>query len=238
MSGPQDQPGWGQPPGQQPGPQQPGPYGQPQQGQYGQPGPYPQQGAYGQLGPYPQQGQYRQPAPWGQPGFGAGPVPPPIPRPATVTYGVIAFAVAALVGLISSVVTLVNLDAYVDQAFADLGFSRMDDESTFGTSLTDAVSTASVSIGAVFALIGVALYATMTWFAWQGHNWARIVLWVFGGLGLFGIFSAFGAPLAIITVLGVLQFLLLAAAIVGLALKPSNEWFRTRGLRRKAGLRD
>ena len=31
-----------------------------------------------------------------------------------------------------------------------------------------------------------AAYAMFVWFAWRGRNWARIVLWVLGGLGLLG----------------------------------------------------
>ncbi|MCW2582401.1 MAG: hypothetical protein JWQ53_1191 [Klenkia sp.] len=243
--GQQGQPGWGGQGGQGGQPTPPGGYGQqPPSGwgqQQGQPG---QQGGYGQPAPggwqqgppqqYGQQQGYGQPG-FGQPGFG-GPVPPPMPRPSTVTYGIYAFAAAAAIGLITSVVTFLNLDAYVDQAVSDLGYSRADYEATFGSSLTDSISTTGVTLGAVFALIGVALYATMAWFAWKGQNWARIVLWVFGGLGLLGIFSVFGAPLLVITLLGVLQFLLLAAAVALLALKPSNDWYRVQGQRRRAGL--
>lgn len=242
--------GWGQqgPQGQQDpeGPQgQQGGWGQ--QGQQGGWGQQPaQQGGYGQQPPAgwnPQQGGYGQPAygqGYGQQGYGpqgfGGPVPPPIARPNTVVYGIYAFVAAAVVGLITSLVTFLNLDAYVDQAFEDLGFSRAEYEATFGGGLADSISTTGVTLGAVFTIIAVALYGTMAWFAWKGQNWARIVLWVFGGLGLFGIFSVFGAPLLVITLLGVLQFLLLAAAVALLALKPSNDWYRVQGQRRKAGL--
>ena len=256
MSGPQGygqqgQPGWGEQGGQGAGPTPQGGYGQQPQGGWGQQ----PQGGYGQQPPsgwgqqqgQPQYGQppYGQQQAYGQPGYGrqgygqpgpGGPVPPPMSRPSTVTYGIYAFVAAAVIGLITSIITFVNLDAYVDQAFEDLGYSRADYEATFGSSLTDSISTTGVTAGAIVTLLGVALYGTMAYFAWKGQNWARIVLWVFGGLGLLGVFSVFGAPLLVITLLGVLQFLLLAAAVALLALKPSNDWYRVQGQRRKAGL--
>jgi hypothetical protein len=159
-------------------------------------------------------------------------------RPAVATAGVLAFAVSALVGLVSAVVVLTNRDAYVEQALREVGLSSSDIESGFGSAFIGSVSTAATTAAAVTTLLGVALYATMSAFAWQGHNWARIVLWVLGGLGLFGLIGALQAPLAVITVLGVLQVLLLGAGAVLLALGPATTWYRVRGLRRAADLPD
>ena len=40
-----------------------------------------------------------------------------------------------------------------------------------------------VRIGIVGGLVFIPVYGMFVWFAWQGRNWARIVLWVLGGLG-------------------------------------------------------
>ena len=86
------------------------------------------------------------------------------------------------------------------------------------------------------------LEALFIWFAWQGRNWARIVLWVLGGIGAWCSASSasrpalFGArPTGFLTSLGWFQLLLGAVGIVLLALKPSNEWYRYRGWQRANG---
>ena len=45
---------------------------------------------------------------------------------------------------------------------------------------------AGAKIGVVVGLVFAAVYGLFVWFAWRGQNWARIVLWVLGGLGLLG----------------------------------------------------
>ncbi|MGZ6824987.1 MAG: hypothetical protein ACXVF9_21210, partial [Blastococcus sp.] len=97
---------------------------------------------------------------------------------------------------------------------------------------------AGARIGVVFALVLAAVYGVFVWFAWRGQNWARVVLWVLGGLGLFGGVIGLamgGSPLPFLTGLSFFQTLLLLAAIVLLALKPSNEWFRYRRWLRATG---
>ena len=98
------------------------------------------------------------------------------------------------------------------------------------------------AIGIIFGLVFTGVFALFVWFAWRGHNWARIVLWVLAGLGIvFGIIgAAMSSSLGEVT-LPVLNFLAWvemafdAVAIVLLALKPSNEWYRYRGWLRATG---
>jgi hypothetical protein len=220
-SGPQDpqQGGYGQQP----------PYGQPQPGQqYGQP-------QYGQP-PYgqPQYGQppYGQP-PYGQgpggpdqPGYGAYPTAPhgqtwgapsaPSERPTTVKAGIAAFLANIALGVIGLLLTFTGMDSYRAQ-LAD------------GTGLTaDQVSAiASATIGV--SVVVMIAFLVVIWFAWKGHNWARIVLWVLGGINvLFGLLGA-----AALTFLSAIAMLLLVAGMVLLALKPSNEWYQAESRRRK-----
>lgn len=214
-SGPQDPQQGGQPPhGQQPGyGQQPPGYDQ-QGGGYGQPPTgYGQQPAYGQQGysAYPSAPGYGQPS---------GPSAP-TPRPTTVTGGIGAFAAYALLGLISSIVTFASLNSYIDVAARDAGVTA------------DSIRSI-VIVGAVIGLLFLVAYLVVLWFAWQGRNWARVVLWVLGGLSLLFGLLGLGSDSGFLAVLAVLQLLLIIAGIVALALKPSSEWYRAERQRRRA----
>jgi hypothetical protein len=92
-----------------------------------------------------------------------------------------------------------------------------------------------VRIGIGVGVVVTLLQLLFIWFAWRGYNWARIVLWVIGGLGvasgIAGVLTQ-SSPLPFLNVLSVFQVLALAAGVVLLALKPSNEWFRHEKWRR------
>jgi hypothetical protein len=231
---PQGQPPYGQPPAGQPSAGQPGygqpqpPYGQPPYGQppYGQP---PGQPPYGQHPPYPGYG----PAPSAPTGFGA---PRPLDRPLTVRAGIGAFVASILLSLAAAVVTLLNWDeleaATRAQAEVDLG-ELSPEEAQFTAGILDSVGPIALIVGLIFT----ALFALFVWFAWKGHNWARIVLWVLAGLGLLfaPLTLAAGGPLPILTALAGFEAVADLVAVVLLALKPSNEWYRYRGWLRATG---
>lgn len=196
------------------------------QGGYGQqPPPYGQQPPPG-YGQQPPQG-YGQ-----QPGFGPGGYPsaPPVgfgapgaapPRPATVTNGVYAFVAATVVGLIASVVTFLSIDTILDNAYRDAGI----DPDSVDASLSG-IGTGAATAGAVFGLIFFAAYCAVIWFAYQGKNWARIVLFVLGGLSLLsGLVGIGGNGIAVLTILNIVQLLLIAAGIFFLAQKASSQWY-------------
>jgi hypothetical protein len=204
------------------GGQYPGPEGQPGQG--GPPqewnAPPPPQEPYGQ--PY----QGYAPAPSAPPGQGA---PPAMERPTTVRAGIGAFLANLILGLAGSILTFADIDDLVRQELARSG-TEVD--------LTDDVIRSAILIGAVITLIFAALQLLFMWFAWKGHNWARIVLWVIGGLAVLSGFAGLSTGTALggfLTSLSVFQLLLTIAGIVLLALKPSNEWYRYRGWQRATG---
>ena len=224
------QPGYGQQPpyGQQPGYGQQPPYGQ----EHGQPGqPYGQPPQYGQPGQqYGQPGQqYGQPPQYGQGGFDPYPAAPgqqwgapsaPTARPATVRNGIYAFLANTLLGLLGSIVTFADFNSLVDDAARDAGVDA------------DSVR-AGVMVGAVIGLLFLAAYLAVLWQAWQGRNWARIVLWVLGGLSVISGLLGLGNGNGFLALLGVVQLLLVIAGIVFLAMKPSNEWYRAESQRRQ-----
>ncbi len=253
---PSGQPPYGQPPHGQPAQGQ-NPYEQPQYGQapYGQPqygqAPYEQpqygQPQYGQA-PYGQ--QYGQ-VPYGQqpyPGYGPAPTAPPgfgapqrVDRPVTVRAGIGLFVGSIILSLVATVIAWVNRDQLADLAAgAPLpGFEDLtEQEAAAASDMAGSFGT----FGLVSGLLGTAIFALFVWFAWRGHNWARIVLWVLAGLGLlFGLIgaafsSALGVPtLPILTALTWFELLFDAVAIVLLALRPSNEWYRYRSWLRATG---
>jgi hypothetical protein len=208
-------------------------------GQY--PGPEGQQGGYpgpeGQQGGQPQGGwNAPPPPPQGYPGYGPAPSAPlgqggpaPMERPSTVRFGIGAFVASLIIGIISSVISFADLDRMVAQALAV----------TDDPNVTEEIIRTGILIGGVFALILYALYVLFLWFAWNGRNWARIVLWVLGGIsvafGLVGLAGAATGQTGFQTSLGWFSFLLTIAGIVLLALRPSSDWYRFRTWQRATG---
>jgi hypothetical protein len=151
-------------------------------------------------------------------------------RPTTVRAGIGAFVANLVLGLIANIVVFADIDSLIAQARAAAG----------GEDLTDDVVRAGLVIGAVIGLVMIALNILFLWFAWQGRNWARIVLWVLGGLGVAGglvTLTGGTAQSGFLASLSVFQLLLTIAGIVLLALKPSNEWYRYRAWQRATGRR-
>ncbi len=137
-----------------------------------------------------------------------------------MTYAIYALVANLVIGLISSVFIFANRDAYIEQALRDAGLDPS------SASSVSSVSGTAFTVGAVIGLIFVALWALVIWFAWKGHNWARIVIWVLGGLSLFSAFGAFSSPVGSVVALTVVSLMLTLTAVVLLALKPSNDWYR------------
>ena len=149
-------------------------------------------------GPYgPPQGWNAPPSPevYGQqyPGYARGPsaptgygAPQSMERPTTVRAGIGAFVASLLVGLI-----VVGRRPSPISTPSSTGRSRAIDGPRRST---EEVIRAILSIGIVIGLVMLALNVLFMWFAWKGHNWARIVLWVLGGLGVAsGLFGLAGA---------------------------------------------
>jgi hypothetical protein len=153
-------------------------------------------------------------------------------RPTSVRAGLGAFIGSMVLSAVSQVVSLLNYQTILDWSFDNAGIAT-------GADRDAALQAADVGakIGIVVGFLFVAVYGLFLWFAWQGRNWARIVLWVLAGLGIVsGIAGlALGSPLPFLTALGGFQTLLLIAAVVFLALKPSNEWYRFRSWQRANG---
>jgi hypothetical protein len=199
-------------------------------GQYGQPTGQPGQNDQPQgwnappsPPPYGQQYPGYTPAPSAPTGYGA---PAPMERPVTVRAGIGAFVGGIVLSVVAQVITMLNWDTVMAAQLGDLS----GDEADVMAGMSDSLGV----FGLIFGLVFTAVFAVFVWFAWRGHNWARIVLWVLAGLGLaFGLIGlGLGSAMPVLTALGVFELIFDAAAIVLLALKPSNEWFRFRSWQR------
>ena len=150
----------------------------------------------------------------------------------TVRAGLGAFLGSMALSAVAQVVTLLNWRRILDWSFAQAGID-------VGGDIEAARRGAEIGaqIGIVIGFVFIAVYGLFVWLAWRGRNWARIVLWVLAGLGIVGGLSGLvvGSPIAFLGALGGFQMLLLIAAVVLLALKPSNDWFRYRGWLRATG---
>jgi hypothetical protein len=223
-SGPPEQ-GSGWAPAPPPPPQGYPPQGYPPQGYPPAPG-YPAAPGYP---PAPEQGYGYGPAPSAPQGYGA---PPALERPTTVMAGVVCFIAYIVLGLISAIVQFSDIDNLVARSVAAAGGSSAD--------VSRATVHAAVIVGGVIGLLFAALEGLFIWFAWQGRNWARIVLWVIGGLGVVSGLVGLGGSVYLsgfLRGLSIFSFLLVLAGVVLMALKPSNEWFRYRRWLRATGQR-
>jgi len=173
------------------------------------------------------------PAPSAPTGYGA---PQPMERPTTVRAGLGAFIAVLILGLVSSIVTFADFDNIMNAALAAQGTSTAD----LGVDRDSFVRLVLI-VGVVIGLVMAALQIMFIWFAWNGRNWARVVLWVLGGLGVLSGLFAVASPRAgepgFLVSLSVFSLLLTAAGIVLLALKPSNDWYRFRKWQRLNGQR-
>ena len=168
------------------------------------------------------------PAPSAPSGFGG---PKPMERPFAVRAGIGAFIAALILSVIGSIVVFTSFDSLVDATLDAPGFDP---------SLGEDFVRSTLIAGAVIGLLFVALEVMFLWFAWNGRNWARIVLWVLGGLSVVSTLASFGMGSApgqsgFLTALNVFSLLLIIAGIVLLAMKPAHEWYRYRGWLRATG---
>lgn len=181
--------------------------------------------------PPPQQWSGYAPAPAAPTGHGA---PPAMERPVSVRAGLGAFVATVVLGVVSSAVMFANWEAIVDEAIrqADAGLSGAEADTA------REFAELGVQVGLVIGLIFTAVYLLFLWFAWQGRNWARVVLWVLGGLSIVSGVATLGVGgtgVGYVDGLSLFSLLLTIAGVVLLALKPSNEWYRYRGWLRATG---
>src|SRR4051794_33578689 len=166
------------------------------------------------------------------PGYGGaqaswgGTAPRPVERPVQVRAGIGAFIAHIVLGIISSIFLFTDQRDLIDASLRQAGADTSE----------DVLRTALILAG-IIALVFVGLEIMFLWFAWNGRNWARIVLWVLFGFSVVaGLTALGGSPYgSFYTSLSVIQLLLAAAGIILLALPQANEWYRYRRWLRDTG---
>jgi hypothetical protein len=140
-------------------------------------------------------------------------------RPASVENAVRLMFVTALFSLIGIIVTLATKDDLRKRI-------RADNPGSDQARLDDLVNSA-IAIAIVIAVVLLALYVALAFQVRKGKNWARIVTWVFAGLGVLGaLFAMAGTATPISRVLSIVQGLIDVAIIVLLAKADSNQYFK------------
>jgi len=168
------------------------------------------------------------------PGYGQ-PAPEPQERPLPVRAGLGAFMVSIVLSVAGTLFAWPNWDTFVDQVLAQQpGFEdpQFQESGVDPAAFADTFMTLFVVVGLLFA----GLYLLFVWFAWRGYNWARIVLFVLGGLGIAGglvnLASLGSSPFPSLTALSMFSFLAVLVGVVLLARRPSSEWFASEKWRR------
>jgi hypothetical protein len=191
--------------------------------------------------PGPPQGGGWPPAPPPYPGYGPAPsapqgygAPPHLERPTAVRAGLGAYIAGLILSLIALAYEALNFSAILDAAKASLNEQQSQAVSRLGPDFEHTVLVLSLTVG----LVVLVLEALFVWWAWQGRNWARIVLWVLAGLVVvFGVVNLAGSSYlpGFIHGLNICQWVLNLAAIVFLLQRPANEWYRYRKWQRATG---
>lgn len=153
----------------------------------------------------------------------------------TVRAGLGAFVVAIVLNLAGALFTVANWDEFVAQLVAEqpeFQDPQFQDSGVDAAGILEGLTTVVIAVSLFFA----ALYALFVWFAWRGHNWARIVLFVLGGLGIAGGLSNLAtlgsSPFPSITALSLFSFAAVLVGVVLLARKDSSEWYASEKFRR------
>lgn len=144
----------------------------------------------------------------------------PSATPPAVTWSYRLHLIGAALGLLTIVLTLVLLPATIDAAVQQTG-QVLQGQDTQGLDLEAIATGTAIGTAALGSALSLALAVLTFVFArkmLQGRSWARIVLTVFAGLQLFGLFAPFG--------IGVLHLLVLVAAVVLSFLPVASAWFR------------
>lgn len=156
-----------------------------------------------------------------------GPAGGPVARPSTVNTAFFLYLAVAVLGLLGVLVALASVGAARAQVERQLAAQGQ----SLPAGTLDGILAASIGIGIGVGVISAALYVLFAFFMRRGANWARIVLTVLSAFGIVGGLLGLG-NIAQTFGLGLIQLLLLIAAVVLMYLRPSMAYFRGVGASR------
>jgi hypothetical protein len=150
------------------------------------------------------------------PGAGEGPVARvagPAPRPVLGAFYLM--LVRVVLGLVSVVVLFATKDDLKKRILAS------------NHKATDATVNTTITVGAVFGVLVLLFYLFLAFRVRAGANWARIVTWVFAGLGVLGLLVSFAqTTTGLDKTFTIVEGLIDLVIIVLLTLRESNQHFR------------
>lgn len=198
----------------------------------GQPPGYPQTPGQG----FPQQPGYPQ-----QPGF--YPAAPGLsqqelqgaPRPKAVDISFLMWVANFVIGVLSTVIVFAAKDAIIEATMRSYG---LDPNSEFGSEVAQrAREAAEPGAGNFLYLLLVVAWLAVAFLMRSGQNWARILLTVFGGLGLLlqlvglgglGVYFSIGGIGAFLGLLHIVQLITLIAGLALMYVGDANRYFASR----------
>ena len=164
--------------------------------------------------PPPPPGNYPSmaPAPWETPVVQG-------PPPSTVVNAFRLILVQAALSLVNVVVTLLTVDSIKEQVRAS--------SPTLDQAMIDAAAGVAVALAVVFGIIGIGVWILLAFKVRAGKNWARIVTFVFAGLGLLIGLASFAQPSSVFSHIVLLVAVAIDIALIVLLTRgPSAEFFR------------
>lgn len=154
------------------------------------------------------------PAPWETPAVQG-------PPPSTVVNAFRLILVQVGLSVVNIVVALLTTGAIRDQVRAS--------SPSLDQSMVDAAVGVAIAMAVVFGLIGIGVWILLAFKVRAGKNWARIVTFVFAGLGLLGGLASFAQPGSVVShLLAVVALAIDITLIVLLTRGPSAEYFSRR----------
>jgi len=141
------------------------------------------------------------------------------PPPSPVVNAFRLLLVQAALGLVNIVVALTTVDAIKEQVLKT--------SPELEPSLVDTSVSVAIGIAVVFGIIGIIVWTLLAFKVRAGKNWARIVTFVFAGLGLLSGLASFAQPASAIShILSLVGVAITIALIVLLTRPASADYFR------------
>lgn len=175
-----------------------------------------------QSAPAPYPGSMPPPPGGFPPGAGTG------PRPKEVDLSFWLWVTSFVLGIVGLIVFLGEFDTIRDTAVEEARRQVQREGSPLDEAQLESITSAVLIGGVVIGLLISAVELLFALFMRKGRNWARILLTVFGGIGvvsgLYSLTTESGVQLA----LTVLSLPVVIGAIVTMYLPAANPWFRAR----------
>ncbi|MGV8979302.1 MAG: hypothetical protein ACOH17_14790 [Cellulomonas sp.] len=141
------------------------------------------------------------------------------PPPSTVVNAFKLILVQAALAVVNIIVTLLTVDAIREQVVKA--------SPALSPSLVDTTVSIAIASAVAFGVIGIGVWILLAFKVRAGKNWARVVTFVFAGLGLLSGLVSFAQPSSAFSHVVLLVAVAIDIALIVLLTRgPSAEYFR------------